>query len=307
MRASRSDKVLSMRIWMNHEYSAKGFMNALSPGLHIVATPIGHLGDLSPRMAQALREADHVLCEDTRVTGKLLSHLGHSRRLISYHEHNAEARRAQVTQWLQDGASIVLTSDAGTPLVSDPGYKLVRLAIELGITVSHVPGPTAVVTALVVSGLASDRFMFAGFLPSKEGARNTAIDELASIPATLILFESGSRLAACLAALAKGLGERQMAVCRELTKRFEEVRRGSIADLAQTYADLPAPKGEIVLVIERAAEAAVGDVSDAELDQLIAAHGQGDKPRQIAERLSKLTRISKNELYQRIIARRHEG
>lgn len=279
-------------------------MNNLTPGLHIVATPIGHLGDLSPRMAQALREADHVLCEDTRVTGKLLSHLGISRKLISYHEHNAEARRPMVTEWFERGDTVVLTSDAGTPLVSDPGYRLVRLAIEMDVAVSHVPGPSAVITALVVSGLASDRFMFAGFLPTKDQARRKIIDELADVPATLIFFETGSRLAACLAVWADYVGDRQMAVCRELTKRFEEVRRGRIDELALHYAEAPTPKGEIVLVIERGMQDKKDAWSEEAINDLLARHEGDGKPREIADRLSRQTGLRKNELYQRLIDRR---
>ncbi|RZM01262.1 MAG: 16S rRNA (cytidine(1402)-2'-O)-methyltransferase, partial [Sphingomonas sp.] len=222
-------------------------MNPLDPGLYIVATPIGNLGDLSPRAADVLARADVVAVEDSRVTAGLLRHIGVKRPMIPYHDHNAEGVRPGLIARM-GGEAVALVSDAGTPLISDPGYKLVRDARAAGHTVVTIPGPCAAVAALTLAGLPTDRFLFLGFLPSKEAARATAIAEVAAIRATLVLYESGPRLAACLAALAAGLGDRDAAVTREITKRYEEAVTGSLLILAARYADAP-PKGEIVVVV----------------------------------------------------------
>ena len=221
----------------------------LAPGLHIVATPIGNLGDITLRALQALAGADMIACEDTRVTRKLLTRYGIATPLTPYHEHNAAKARPLLLRRLSEGAGIALVSDAGTPLVSDPGYKLVRAVQEAGHAVMALPGASALLAGLTVAGLPTDQFLFAGFLPPKEAARRARIAELARIPATLVLFETGPRLAAALADLAAGLGDnREAAVCRELTKLHEEIRRADLATLAATYADSP-PRGEIVVVI----------------------------------------------------------
>ena len=222
-------------------------MNPLDPGLYIVATPIGNLGDLSPRAADILARADVVAVEDSRVTAGLLRHIGVKRPMIPYHDHNAEGVRPGLIARMA-GEAVALVSDAGTPLISDPGYKLVRDARAAGHTVVTIPGPCAAVAALTLAGLPTDRFLFLGFLPSKEAARATAIAEVAAIRATLVLYESGPRLAACLAALAAGLGDRDAAVTREITKRYEEAVTGSLSILAARYADAP-PRGEIVVVV----------------------------------------------------------
>lgn len=230
-----------------------------------MATPIGHLGDLTPRALAALVAADVVLCEDTRVTAKLLTSHGHRRRLDPYHEHNAARVRPQVLERLRQGAAVVLASDAGTPLVSDPGFKLVREAVDAGIPVSTVPGPSAALAALVVSGLPTDRFFFQGFLPASAGARRQAIADVATVPATLILFEAARRLPRTLADLAAGLGARPAAVARELTKRFEEVRRGPLDELARAYAEEGPPRGETVIVVGPPSAAAAAAL-DADVD-----------------------------------------
>jgi 16S rRNA (cytidine1402-2'-O)-methyltransferase len=221
----------------------------LSAGLHLVATPIGNLRDISLRALETLAAADVIACEDTRVTRKLLGHYGIAVPLTPYHEHNAAAVRPKLMARLAAGEAVALVSDAGTPLVSDPGYKLVRAAREAGHAVTAVPGASAALAALAVAGLPTDRFFFEGFLPAKDGQRAARIAELARIPATLILYESGPRLARALDALAKGLGERPAAVCRELTKLHEEVRRGDLAVLARTYAAGAETRGEIAIVI----------------------------------------------------------
>lgn len=228
----------------------------IAPGLHIVATPIGSLADVTIRALEALAGADLVLCEDTRVTRKLVSHYGIATPLAAYHEHNAAEMRPKIVARLAAGDRIALVSDAGTPLVSDPGFKLARDAIAAGAHVTAAPGPSAVLAALVLSGLPTDRFFFEGFLPPKQHARRARIGELMRLPATLVLFETGPRVADSLADLAAGLGDRQAALARELTKRFEQVRRGGLVALAAALGGEPAPKGEIVLVIGPPAEAA---------------------------------------------------
>src|SRR5262249_11472102 len=221
----------------------------LASGLHLVATPIGNLRDITLRALEVLAAADLIACEDTRVTRKLIDHYGITTPLTPYHDHNAAEVRPQLLARVAAGAALALASDAGTPLVSDPGYKLVRAAREQGLLVTALPGPSAVLAALSVSGLPTDRFFFEGFLPAKEGQRCARIAELRRIPATLVLFESGPRLTGALTELADSLGAREAAVCRELTKLHEEVRRGDLATLAREMAAAPEPRGEIVLVI----------------------------------------------------------
>jgi 16S rRNA (cytidine1402-2'-O)-methyltransferase len=221
----------------------------LPPGLHLVATPIGNLGDVTLRALETLAAADLVACEDTRVTARLLERYGIRTVLTPYHDHNAAVARPKILARIRDGGAVALVSDAGTPLVSDPGYRLVRAAQDEGFAVTAVPGPSAVLAALAVAGLPTDRFYFEGFLPPKDAARRARIAELARIPATLVLFETGPRIADALAALAAGLGERSAAVCRELTKLHEEVRRDTLAALARAYAAGGETRGELVLVV----------------------------------------------------------
>lgn len=234
----------------------------LAPGLHIVATPIGNLADLSPRAADTLRHADRILVEDTRVTAKLLQHIGAKVPMGRYDDHSTDKDRDETVALLGEQA-IALVSDAGTPLISDPGYKLVRAARAAGRAVHTIPGPSAAVAALTLAGLPTDRFLFAGFLPAKAKARADAIAELAAVRATLVLYESGPRLGDTLAALADGLGDRDSAVVREISKLHEEAVTGTLAELAERYADTP-PRGEIVVVVAPPAEAPAA--TDAELD-----------------------------------------
>lgn len=215
------------------------------PGLYVVATPIGNLSDMGMRALEILKLADLVACEDTRMSGKLLSHYGIKKPLLSYNDHNAAERRPEIMAALAAGKRVALVSDAGTPLVSDPGYKLVQEAFAQGIYVTAIPGASSVLCALILSGLPSDRFFFAGFLPAKAEALKKDIAALAAIPATLIFFESARRLQASLAALRDGLGDRPAAIVRELTKLYEESRRGLLSELAA----LPEPKGEVVIVV----------------------------------------------------------
>lgn len=230
-------------------FGLKAEAEPVRPGLHVVATPIGNLGDISFRALATLAAADAIVAEDTRVTKKLLAHYGISTPLIAYHEHNAQVMRPHLLARLAGGAALALVSDAGTPLVSDPGFKLVAEALAQNINVVSVPGASAVLAALVVAGLPTDRFFFEGFLPQKSSARRSRIAELSSIPGTLIFFESPRRLAGALDDLAAVLGPREAAIARELTKCFETVRRGSLPELAAMVAEEGAPKGEIVLLV----------------------------------------------------------
>jgi 16S rRNA (cytidine1402-2'-O)-methyltransferase len=273
----------------------------LAPGLHVVATPIGHLGDITLRALAAIAAADLVLCEDTRVTRKLLDRYGLAPPLLAYHDHNAAEVRPRILQRLAQGAAVALVSDAGTPLISDPGYKLVAAAIEAGHRVYPIPGASALLAALVVAGLPTDRFYFEGFLPPKAGQRRNRIAELVEIPATLVLYETGPRLAESLADLANGLGARPAAMCRELTKAFEEVRRGPLEELAAHFAKAGAPKGEIVLVIAPPDDRAPA-VSSEELDlRLKRALARGSLKDAVAE-VTDETGLKRREVYARALA-----
>jgi 16S rRNA (cytidine1402-2'-O)-methyltransferase len=241
----------------------------LAGGFYVVATPIGNLRDITLRALEILASADLVACEDTRVTRRLFDHYGLSTPLIAYHDHNAETVRPKILARLAAGGAVALVSDAGTPLISDPGYRLVRDATADGLPVSAAPGPSSALMALTVAGLPTDRFFFEGFLPPKEAARRTRIAELARIHATLVLFESGPRIAGALADLASGLGPRPAAVCRELTKLHEEVRRADLATLAADYAAGAETRGEFVVVV--APPEAAEQMSAAEIDTLLQA------------------------------------
>jgi 16S rRNA (cytidine1402-2'-O)-methyltransferase len=227
----------------------RSIADQIEPGLHIVATPIGNLGDVTLRGLATLAAADAILAEDTRVSSRLTSRYEITTPLIAYHEHNAAQSRPRILERLSQGQALALISDAGTPLISDPGYKLVAEAVAAGISVTSLPGPSAALTALTLSGLPTDRFFFEGFLPHKSAARRERANALARVPATLIFYEAPNRLAESLADLATELGPRPAAVARELTKVFEETRRGDLAGLAAEYAAGPPPKGEIVIVV----------------------------------------------------------
>ena len=270
----------------------------LARGLHVVATPIGNLRDITLRALETLGAADLIACEDTRVTRKLLDHYGIATPLTPYHEHNAEAARPKILARLAGGEAVALVSDAGTPLVSDPGFKLVRAARAEGHAVFALPGASAVLAALTVSGLPSDRFVFEGFLPPREGARRNRIAEIKSIPATLIVFETGPRLAAALADLAQGLGPRAAAVCRELTKLHEEVRRGDLATLAADYAAAAEPRGEIAIVI---APPAAPQPDAADLDTLLRQALKRLSVKEAVAEIAAVTGEPRRHVYQRAL------
>lgn len=274
----------------------------LEPGLYIVATPIGNLADLSPRAADILTRANVIAVEDSRVTAGLLRHIGVKRPMVPYHDHNAEGVRPGLIARMAQEA-VALVSDAGTPLISDPGYKLVRDARAAGHTVVTIPGPCAAVAALTLAGLPTDRFLFCGFLPSKAKARADAIAEVAAIRATLVLYESGPRLAACLSALAEGLGDRDAAVTREITKRYEEAVTGTLTMLAARYTETP-PRGEIVIVVAPPGETPPPDPQDADaalaeaLTRLPVAKAAGEVARQFG--------LDRKQLYARALAMKGE-
>ena len=271
----------------------------LPPGLHIVATPIGNLGDLSPRAAETLRSANLILVEDSRVTAKLLSHIGAKVRMLRYDDHSSDTDRARVLEMLGESA-VALVSDAGTPLISDPGYKLVRAARSAGHAVHTVPGPCAAIAALALAGLPTDRFLFLGFLPAKAKARADAIAEVADLRATLVIYEGGPRLHDTLLALLTGLGSRDAAITREITKLHEQCVTGSLTELAARYAD-DIPKGEIVIVVgpPLEAEAVADDVLDAILDKALQRLSPSRAAAEVAEQLN----IPRKRAYARALER----
>ena len=272
----------------------------LSPGLHVVATPIGNLRDISLRALSTLAAADAILAEDTRTTKVLLSHYGITTPLIAYHEHNAAQMRPQILARLQKGEALALVSDAGTPLVSDPGFKLVGDVVGEGLAVTSVPGASAVLAALVVAGLPTDRFFFEGFLPPKSAARRQRISILSKIPGTLVFFESPRRLAECLDDLCAVLGPRDAVVARELTKHFETIRRAPLPDLAAQFAHEPTPKGEIVVLVAPPGandSAQDGEALDEKLHKALDSYSVKDA----ASIVSQATGLPRRQVYARAI------
>lgn len=268
--------------------------HTLTSGLYIVATPIGNLGDITFRAVEILKGVSAVACEDTRVTGKLLHHLGIKQKMIRYDDHAGEGDRERLLS-LMESEPVALVSDAGTPLISDPGYRLVKIARERGISVTSLPGANAAVMAMTLSGLPNDRFLFAGFLPSKAKARETVLGDLAKVPATLIFYETAPRLEDSLEAIAAVLPGREVAVARELTKKFEECRSGPPEELIAHYAAHP-PKGEIVLLISPPGEEPIGEV---DVDALLRAELALAKPSQAAASVAKATGLDRKALYAR--------
>lgn len=268
---------------------------SLQPGLYIVATPIGNLGDITLRAIETLRAVSVVACEDTRVTGKLLNHLGIKKRMVRYDDHaHVDARDRLLAAMREE--PVALVSDAGTPLISDPGYRLVRAAREEGIMVTSLPGPSAAVVGLTLSGLPNDRFLFAGFLPNKVKAREDVLRELASVPATLIFYETSPRLQDSLEAIASVLPGREVAVARELTKRFEECHHGTPQDISAHYVAHP-PKGEIVLLVAPPSD----EPGDYDVDALLLEALSTQKASQAAAQVAKVTGMDRKTLYARAL------
>lgn len=285
-------------------YTAFGLRAEAEPiaaGLHVVATPIGNLADMSFRALSTLAAADAVLAEDTRVSRKLLAHYGITTPLIPYHEHNAAEMRPKLMARLKAGESLALISDAGTPLVSDPGFKLVESALDEGFAVTPVPGASAVLAALVAAGLPTDRFFFEGFLPPKSAARQERMHKLALIPGTLVFFESPRRVADMLADAAHIFGPRKAAVARELTKLFETVKRGTLPELAALYGGMDTPKGEIVVLIGPPLDdAPVVDTQD--LDDLLRHHLAHLSVKDATAVVVAETSLPKRQVYARAVA-----
>jgi len=277
----------------------------LTPGLYVVATPIGNLRDITLRGLETLTAANVIACEDSRVTRKLLAHYGITTPLTPYHEHNAAAARPKLLARLAAGEAVALVCDAGTPLISDPGFKLVRAACEAGHAVTAAPGASAALAALTVAGIPTDRFFFEGFLPPKDGPRRTRIQELARIPATLILYESGPRVARTLAALAAEFGARDAVICRELTKLHEEVRRGDLATLARAYqsgaGEAVETRGEFTIIVEPPAADASPPGAD-EIDALLRRLLRNSSVKDAVSEVSAATGRPRREIYQRALA-----
>jgi len=270
----------------------------LDPALYLVATPIGNLGDITLRALETLAGADMVACEDTRVTRVLLDRYGIRQRPTAYHEHNAAEAGPRLIEALESGRSVALVSDAGTPLVSDPGFRLVEQAQAHGIRVVPIPGASAVLAALTASGLPSDAFFFAGFLPVKDGQKRTRLGELKAVPGTLIFFESPRRLADTLEAMADVFGARQAAIGRELTKAFEEIRTGTLAELAAHYAEADTPKGEVVICVAPPGERP--ETAD-DVDKLLISLASEMPASKAAAEAARMTGQQKPALYRRLL------
>ncbi|HEY0301931.1 MAG TPA: 16S rRNA (cytidine(1402)-2'-O)-methyltransferase [Rhizomicrobium sp.] len=285
-------------------FRKSGDSGELAPGLYVTATPIGNARDITLRALDVLKGCDAIAAEDTRVTSKLLAIHGISKPLTAYNDHNGARERPKLLARLAHGARIALVSDAGTPLVSDPGYKLVREAVAQGIPVHAIPGASATLTALALAGLPTDRFLFAGFLPAKAGERGTALAALKSLRATLIFFESAQRLGESLAQMAAVLGDRAVAVTRELTKLHEEVRRGTLAILARQYAEEDPPRGEVTILVGPPPD---GEIDHVLLDALLD-HALPFMPvRAASEMIALALDRPRKEIYERALEKKNDG
>jgi len=277
--------------------------------LYLIATPIGNLADITHRALQVLRDVAVVACEDTRHTRKLLQHYGINAKTVSYHEHNEQQRARELIELLQQGSDVAVVSDAGTPAISDPGFRLVRAAIDNGITVTPVPGPSALISALVAAGLPTDEFFFGGFLPARSSARRARLSELRVVPGTLVFYEAPHRLAASLRDAYEVLGEREAVVARELTKLHEEIRRGRLHELAEHYANVE-PRGEIVLLIDRTVldDAAAAESSTTSVSQLVAKfEAEGLDRRAALKKAARELGLSRAEAYRLLTQHRQDS
>jgi 16S rRNA (cytidine1402-2'-O)-methyltransferase len=281
------------------------------PGtLYLVATPIGNLADITHRALQVLNDVDLIACEDTRHTRKLLQHYGIDTKTVSYHEHNEQQRALELIELLKQGSDVAVVSDAGTPAISDPGFRLVRAAIESAVKVVPIPGPSAVISALVAAGLPTDEFFFGGFLPARSTARRARFDELRSVPGTLIFYEAPHRLAASLKDAYEILGEREAVVARELTKLHEEIRRGPLSELSKHYASNEQPRGEIVLLIDRTPldDTTTAQSHEQSVAALVAQFQAGGLDHRAAlKKAARELRLSRAEAYRRLVAERGRG
>ena len=279
-----------------------GISPKLGPGLYLVATPIGTAADITLRALDILENADMLAAEDTRQARKLMDIHGvalNGRPLLPYHDHNGAAMRPRLIEAVRQGKSVAYVSDAGTPLIADPGYQLAAGMIEEGLPITAAPGASAVLTALSLAGLPTDRFLFAGFAPVKAAARKRFLEEFAAVPATLVFYEAPRRLADCLKAMVLAYGpERPAAMCRELTKKFEEVRRGTLQDLAQYYADVPAPKGEAVLVVGAPVKKTV---TQDDIDSALQEALQHSRVKDAAAEVAAAFDLPRKQLYQRAL------
>jgi 16S rRNA (cytidine1402-2'-O)-methyltransferase len=276
--------------------------------LYLIATPIGNLEDITHRAVRLLGEVEVIACEDTRHTKKLLNHYGINTRTISYHEHNERERSRELIERLKSGADVAVVSDAGTPGISDPGFRLARIAIDSGVQVVPVPGASALISALVVSGLPTDEFFFCGFLPARSGARRARLSELRSLPATLIFYEGPHRIAATLKDALEILGERQAVVARELTKMHEEIARGSLSELTARFSSPESARGEMVLMIDRTLMPnETGNPSDAAVSALVAEfESKGLDHRSALKKAARELGLSRDEAYRRLVSERRE-
>lgn len=276
----------------------------MSGTLYLVATPIGNLADITHRALQVLSDVDLIACEDTRHTHKLLQHYGITTKTTSYHEHNEQQRTSHLIELLKQGSDVAVVSDAGTPGISDPGFRLVRAAIENDVAVVPVPGPSALIAALIAAGLPVDEFFFAGFLPSRSNARRTRLEELKTVPGTLIFYEAPHRLAAMLKDAYEILGEREAVIARELTKLHEEIKRGRLSELAELYVE-EEPRGEIVVLIDRNVIGEAVKESAANVSALVRQFEQdGLDHRAALKKAARELGLSRAEAYRRLIAER---
>jgi 16S rRNA (cytidine1402-2'-O)-methyltransferase len=281
----------------------------MSGTLYLVSTPIGNLEDMTHRAVRVLGEVDLIACEDTRHTRKLLNHYGIKTKTISYHEHNERERAAELVELLKQGSDVAVVSDAGTPAINDPGFRLVRGAIENDLQVVPIPGASALISALVASGLPTDEFFFGGFLPSRSGARRTRLDALRSIAATLVFYEAPHRIAATLRDARDILGDREAVVARELTKMHEEILRGRLSKLASRFASAATARGEMVLIIDHAVAESVaetGNTDEAGIAELVAKlETEGLDHRAALKKAARELGLSRDEAYRRLVAARH--
>jgi 16S rRNA (cytidine1402-2'-O)-methyltransferase len=278
--------------------------------LYLIATPIGNLEDITHRAVRLLGQVDVIACEDTRHTKKLLSHYGINTRTISYHEHNERERSMELIERLKSGADVAVVSDAGTPGISDPGFRLARIAIDSGVQVVPVPGASALISALVASGLPTDEFFFGGFLPARSGARRARLAELRSLPATLIFYEGPHRIAATLKDALEILGERQAVVARELTKMHEEIARGSLSELTIRFSSPESARGEMVLIIDRTVmtSESTGNQSDASVSALVTEfEANGLDHRAALKKAARELGLSRDEAYRRLVSERRDS